>query len=100
MEALTLNKAMELYELLGTHTPEVDDADDSLEFIGKITSSIVESEQHKDYTDAIMLMSDIKWEELKVLESDEVLELFVDGLSANRIVSLKVFCNKVGFGYA
>ena len=100
MEALTLDKAMELYELLGAHIPEVDATDDPLEFIGKITSSIVASEQHKDYTDAIMLMSGKEWEGVKIMTSDEVLELFIDGLLTNKIVSLKLFCNKMGFSYA
>ena len=91
---------MELYELLGAHIPEVDDADDPLEFIGKITSSIVASEQHKDYTNAVILMSDKSWEEIKQLESDEVLDLFIDGLLINKIATLKVFCESLGFIYA
>ena len=99
MEALTLNKAMELYELLGAHIPEVDDADDPLGFISKITSSIVASEQHKDYIDAVILMSDKPWEEIKQLKSEEVLNLFIDGLSVNKIFTLKVFCDNIGFSY-
>ena len=100
MEALTLNKAMELYELLGAHIPEVEDADDPLEFIGKITSNITESGEHEDYTNAVMLMSGKSWEEIKQLESEEVLDLFIDGLSINRIATLKVFCESLGFSYA
>ena len=100
MEALTFSKAMELYELLGAHIPEVDEEDDPLEFVGKITSNIVESEQHKDYIDAVILMSDKPWEEIKQLESEEVLNLFIDGLSVNKIFTLKVFCDNIGFNYA
>lgn len=101
MEALTFSKAMELYELLGVHIPDAEDEDiEALEFIGKIVNNVKESDRHKDYVDAIMMMSDKEWEELKVLESAEVLELFIDGLSVNKIVKLKMFCDTIGFGYA
>jgi hypothetical protein len=101
MEALTFSKAMELYELLGAHIPEVgEDEADALEFIGKIVHNIRESEQHKDYVDAVMLMSDKEWEEVKTLTSDEVLDLFIDGLSMNKIITLTAFCDKEGFGHA
>jgi hypothetical protein len=50
MEALTLDKAIELYEILGAHIPDVESEDiDATEFIGKIVHNIRESEQHKDY---------------------------------------------------
>ena len=101
MEALTFSKAMELYELLGAHIPEMEDKRvDELEFIGKIVHNIRESEQHKDYTDAIMLMSEKEWKEVKIMTSDEVLELFIEGLSTNKIVNLKIFCDRIGFSYA
>jgi hypothetical protein len=100
MESLTLSKAMELYEILGPHIPEVDKDEDPLEFIGKIVRSIRESDEHERYVDAVMLMSGVEWEELKQLDSNEVLELFVNGLSKNKIVSLKSFCDSVGFSHA
>lgn len=91
---------MELYEILGTHIPDINEDDDWLEFVGKITSSITKSGQYENYTDAIMLMSGKPWKEIKQLESEEVLDLFVEGLSANKIVKLKVFCDNIGFNYA
>ena len=100
MEALTFNKAIELYELLGKYIPDVNETDEPLEFVGKITGNITRSEQHKDYTDAVMLMSGKSWEEIKQLESEEVLDLFLDGLIANKIAKLKVFCDNIGFSYA
>lgn len=101
MKTLTLDKALELYEILGAHIPDVDDKDvDALEFIGKIVKDIRESNEHQNYVDAVMLMSDKKWEEVKTLESNDVLELFIEGLSMNKIISLKTFCDEIGFGYA
>ena len=100
MEALTFNKAMELYELLGSHIPDINETDDPLEFVGKITINITKSGQHEDYTNAVMLMSEKPWEEIKQLESEEVLDLFLDGLIINKIAKLKVFCGTIGFSYA
>ena len=65
MESLTLSKAMELYEILGIHIPETNEDVDALQFIGKIVKSIKDSGEHKDYVDAVMLMSGKNWEEIK-----------------------------------
>ena len=100
MESLTLDKALELYEILGAHIPDVKNENiNALEFIGKIVRNIRESEKHQNYVDAVMLMSGKEWKELKIFESDEVLSLFIEGLSVNRIVDLKVFCKEIGFNY-
>jgi hypothetical protein len=40
-------------------------------------------------------MSGKPWEELKEFESNAVLELFIDGLSFNKIVPLKMFCDEM-----
>ena len=101
MESLTLDKAMELYKILGAYIPEVEDKDiDAMEFISKVVGNIRTSDQHKDYVDAVMIMSNTKWEEVKVMTSEEVLELFIDRLFINRIVRLKLFCDDMGFSYA
>ena len=101
MKTLTLDKAMELYEILGVHIPDVEDKDISaLEFIGKIVKNIKESGEHQRYVDAVMLMSGNTWEELKALNSVDVLEMFIDGLSTNKIVKLKMFCEEIGFNDA
>lgn len=97
MNSLTLDKALELYEVLGSYIPEVEDNIDAIKFIGKIVDSIKKSGNHQDYVDAVMLMSDKKWEEIKILESDIVLDLFIDGLLINKILSLKLFFDEIGF---
>jgi len=96
MEALTLDKALELHGILEQHLPDALD-EDALEFVGKIVNNIKESGQHKDYVDAVILMSGKEWEEIKSLKFEEILELFIRGLSANKIVQLKSFCEEVGF---
>jgi hypothetical protein len=99
MKPLTLDKAVLLYEILGEHIPEFSD-DDPLEFVGKIVDNIVQSNQHKDYVDAVMLMSGSDWEEIKQMDSENVLELFIKGLMENKIVRLKDFFEQVGYNYA
>ena len=59
MDVLTIDKALELYKILKPHIPEPED--DALEFVGKIVDSIHETNQHKDYVDAVMLMSGRDW---------------------------------------
>ena len=98
MEALTLNKAMELYELLGAHIPEVDAKKvDVLDFIGKIVEDINASNHHEAYTLSIELMSGKTLQDLQEMDSIDRLELFTKGLIQNKILSLKSFCDKVGF---
>jgi hypothetical protein len=99
MKPLTLNKAVLLYEILGEHIPEFSD-DEPLEFIGKIVSNIRQSNRHKDYVDAVMLMSGSDWEEVKQMDSDDVLELFIEGLMENKVVRLKDFFEKIGYSHA
>ena len=100
MEALTLDKAMELYELLGAHIPEVEDERiDALNFIGKIVEDINASGHHEAYTLSIELMSGKTLQDLQEMNSEDILDLFVDGLVQNKILDLKSFCNKVGFSY-
>lgn len=101
MKPLTLDRAMELYEILGIHIPDVDDDSiDVTKFIGKIISNIKESGEHQNYVDSVMLMSDKEWEEVKTLEPEKVLNLFVEGLVVNKVVHLKSFCTRIGFSYA
>jgi len=100
MESLTLDKAMELYELLGAHIPDVVDKDiDALEFIGKIIKNINASGNHKVYTLAMELMSGMTLQDLQEIAPEDRLELFTIGLAQNKILDLKAFCDKVGFSY-
>lgn len=98
MEALTFSKAMELYELLGVHIPEVEDENiDALEFIGKIVKNINTSGHHEAYTLSIELMSGKTLQDLREMIPEEILSLFTEGLMQNRVLDLKSFCNKAGF---
>jgi hypothetical protein len=99
MDILTIDKALELHSILSKYVPDESDEKDATKFIGKIVSNIRESNQPQDYVNAIMLMSGKGWNEIKDMEFDEVLELFIIGLRENQIVNLKSFCDKIGFSY-
>ena len=97
MNALTLDKAMELHEILGAHIPETDEDITAWDFIGKIVRDINSSGDHRAYTLAIELMSDKTLQDLQEMDSAERLKLFTEGLIQNRILKLKFFCKQVGF---
>jgi hypothetical protein len=99
MNSLTLDKAMELYEILGAHVPEVEDDTLAWDFIGKIIDNVSDSDPVA-YTKAIEIMTDKTLQELQELGSENRLELFSMGLSHNRILDLKSFCDMLGFSYA
>jgi hypothetical protein len=98
MESLTLDRALELYEILGAHIPDVaDEENDALEFIGKIIKNIKASEDLAAYSLSIELMTEKTPQDLQEMNSEERLELFAIGLMQNRILTLKSFCDELGF---
>ena len=100
MNSLTLDKAMELYEILGAHVPEVEDENsNALEFIGKIVSNAGSSSSPQDYIDAIILMSGLSLDVIKEMDSGERLELFITGVAENKVIQLKSFCDTMGFNH-
>lgn len=95
MKPLSINKALQLYKILAPHFPE--EIDDSFNFVGKIIDNIKNSGNHRKYIEAIALMADMDFEE--VLQYDpktEAIEMFAEGLAINKIMQLKLFCEKVG----
>jgi len=58
METLTLREALELYDILGKHIPEIEDVDDDIvEFVGKIIDNVNSSGDNKAYSLSLELMS-------------------------------------------
>ena len=93
---LNTRDAVQLYSLLALHLPE-DKPEDALEFINQIVESIIENEQHSDFTDALILIYGKTLEELSEMLPEQILALFVKGLEENKIVLLQDFMQKVGF---
>ena len=93
---LNTRDAVQLYSLLAPHLPE-DKPEDALEFINQIVESIIENDQHSDFTDALILIYGKTLEELSEMLPEQILALFVKGLEENKIVLLQDFMQKVGF---
>jgi len=49
--------------------------------------------------DAVMLMTELDFSEITQMSSEDVLELFTEGLATNRIISLNEFCKKLGINH-
>lgn len=97
MEPLCIRDALHLYMILAPHLPEVVD-DDALDWIQSIIESM-KTNRHRDYVDAVMLMSGKSLEELQVMESGDILSLFIDGLAVNKVVYLDQFCKVLGLNH-
>ena len=96
MKPLNLEKALELYTIIGKYLPEKgNEYSEPLDFIGTIVTNINESGNHRDYVNAVSIMSNVPVKELLKLKWDEILNLFFEGLTVNQIVSLKKFCESV-----
>ena len=92
---LTIEKALELHELLSPHLPEY--VDDSLDYVGEIVMSM---ETDPDtYIASIMMMSGLDQEEIVEKSIENILELFVSGLGENNIIGLRKFCITLGLNY-
>lgn len=94
---LNLDKAIKLYKILKPHVPKDTRNISSLEYIKKIIYSI-EEENPKDYVDAIQIMYNISLDDLKTKDADEILDMFIEGLSQNKFLSLCDFIGSFGHG--
>ena len=98
MKPLNLEKALELYTIIGKHLPKkFDENSDVLDFVGTIVDNIKESGNHRDYLDSIVLMTDEDEQDILQLDSVEVLNIFTQGLMDNQIESLKQFCESINY---
>ena len=88
-----IRDATKLYKILASHLPE-EKPEEALDFIGQIVNSIIEKEQHSDFTDAIILIHGKTLEELSEMLPQKVLALFVKGLEENKVILLQDFMQK------
>jgi len=92
MKPLNLEKALELYNIIGKFLPENPEiGTEILDFVGIIIENIKQSGEHKRYVEAVSLMSGKELEEVFQFESQIVLEMFIKGLVENRILDLREF---------
>lgn len=94
---ISIEKGLELYLTLAPYLPE--DAEDmsSLDYLHSIIAKI-KNGNPKDYVDVLNIMCDININELKKHSTEEILEMFVDGLEENKFFSLYNFLGSFGYG--
>lgn len=92
---LSIKNAFRLVKLVGHHIDDQYDVD-LFKFTGKILNSMQESGESKNYALAIMLMWDMKQEDVLKLTSVEAITKFVQGLVENNIFELKNFYKQIG----
>lgn len=92
---LNLQEATELYFVLSPYLPTID-PEDSLEYIHKIINNIKDGDRPLDYIDAITIMTGKTIDDLRDCKAEEILSLFIDELSENKIVALTNFMKSLG----
>jgi len=90
MNPLPLNKAFDLYKLLKGCIPDSGDS------IITIAHEIIDKSDDMSYIESVSLMSNIPVKILVRRESNEILDLFLEGISVNEILELKSFCESIG----
>lgn len=90
---LNTEKALELYRLLQPHFPDDVYKFDITELIRIIIDSMVVN-NYRAYSDALMLMHNVTLESMKDISSDEILQLFIEGLAENNVYELMDFFGK------
>ena len=86
MKPLNLEKALELYSIIGKYLPEKEEFDgEVLDFVGTIIDNIKESDNHRDYLDSVLILTRQDEQDILQLESVEVLNMFTECLSFVRV---------------
>jgi len=99
MKPLNLEKALELYNIIGKFLPENPEiGTEILDFVGIIIENIKQSGEYRRYVEAVSIMSGKEISDILEFEYQIILELFIKGLVENRILDLKEFIE--GLEYA
>lgn len=88
---LPIDKALRLAKLILPHMPPDASEISVLEFGDKIVSSLLATNNSKDYFEMIQLTSGIDEDSLVEMGISEVFKLFVEGLQENELLSLIEF---------
>jgi hypothetical protein len=92
---LNLPEATELYFLLSPYLPDID-PENSLDYIQRIIKNIKDGDNPLDYAHAIRIMTGKTIQDLREYKAEEILTLFIEGLSENKIVALTNFMKSLG----
>lgn len=93
---LNIREAIRLYVTIRPHLPDEPKPES---FILDYVKVVISSMKHKDpyaYLDTVLTLTGLTEEELREYSSVEILEMFIDGLVLNQILSLDSFCKRLG----
>ena len=96
IQPLPIEKALELYDILGEYLPDFSEDDTVLDFVGKIVNNTVE-DQSTAIIDALCLMTNMDVKEILDFSSEIKLKMFITGLTMNDVVSLNRFCKDIRY---
>lgn len=99
MKPLSLKDALKLHKLLEPYCPKDLDIE-PFDFVSIIIENIKKSNQHKDYIDAIVMMSGLSQKALLSVDPSDVLEIFIDGIAMNNTMHLVRICRDIGLNNA
>ena len=94
---INIEDGLTLYLKLSPYLPEDAENVSSLDYLHSIISKI-KNGNPKDYVDVLNIMYSIDIDGLKKHSTEEILEMFVDGLKENKFFSLSNFLGSFGYG--
>lgn len=92
IKKLTLEEALRLYLRLRPYLPETLTSDYTVSFLRQIVGRM----SARDYAEAVCLLTGKQISELDQIDSYEILEAFLQGLIANRLLDLVSFSRSLG----
>ena len=92
---LSIDKALELHQLLKPHLSELDEEVDLTSFVRPIIDSMRETD-FVDYITCVQLLRNVEFDEVLEMESSDVFVTFLEGLVENNVFRLIRFCDSLG----
>ena len=98
IDPLRLPDALKLYREIAPFVEQGDLGEPALTFLHRVIGRMKERDPYA-YIHCVCLMSGKAQEEIFEMKSDEVLQLFLSGLTINQVVSLLEFGERLGFAH-
>ena len=88
---ISLSEALQLYKLLKNHLPD-EFLTNPLEFVGTIVGSMIEHGEHRNFIDALVIMTGYTNDEIVLMDKEDAIQLFIEGFVKHDVWTLKDFC--------
>lgn len=88
---ISLSEALQLNKLLKDHLPD-EFMTNPLEFVGTIVGSMVASGEHRNFVDALIIMTGYTDDEIVSMDKSDTISLFIEGFVKHDVWTLREFC--------